>query len=69
MLKILSVYIDGFKNREVDRRLWLIIFIKLFIMFAVLKTFYFPNHLKANFATDQERANHVIDNITSYVAH
>lgn len=30
------------------RTLWLIIGIKLFIMFAILKVFFFPNFLKQN---------------------
>jgi hypothetical protein len=29
----------------IGRTLWLIIFIKLFIMFAVLKVFFFPSYL------------------------
>lgn len=30
------------------RTLWCIILIKLFIMFAVLKAFFFPSYLKGN---------------------
>lgn len=29
-----------------SRKLWLIIIIKLFIMFAVLRVFFFPNYVK-----------------------
>lgn len=49
----------------VGKTLWLIIFIKLFIMFAILKIFFFPNILKSNFNTDEERSNHVIEQITN----
>lgn len=63
--RILNFYVDGFKSMTVGRKLWLIIFIKLFIMFAILKLFFFPNILKSNFATDEERSNHVIDQITN----
>ncbi len=40
------LYADGFRNMTIGRTLWLIIFIKLFIIFAVLKIFFFPNYLK-----------------------
>ena len=41
------------------KKLWLIILIKLFIMFAILKVFFFPNILKDNFKTDRERIEHI----------
>lgn len=49
---------------KTGRKLWAIIFIKLFIMFAILKVFFFPDYLQTNFANDEERAAHVFDNIT-----
>lgn len=49
----------------VGKQLWLIIIIKLFIMFAVLKLFFFPDILKSNFDTDEERSDHVIEQITN----
>ena len=39
--KIFYLYYDGFKNMKLGKTLWLIIAIKLFIMFAI-----FPNHIK-----------------------
>jgi len=48
----------------VGRTLWKIIAIKLFIMFAILKLFFFPNFLEKNFNTEHERAGHVLDNLT-----
>jgi hypothetical protein len=46
------------------RQVWLIILIKLFIMFAILKGFFFPNFLKTNFETDQERSDYVLEILT-----
>ncbi len=46
------------------RSLWKIIIIKLLVMFAILKVFFFPNFLKTNFSTDQERADHVIQELS-----
>lgn len=66
-LKIYRFYRDGFKKMTVGKTLWKIIFLKLFIMFAVLKVFFFPNFLKTNFSTDQQRADHVIQQLTGSV--
>jgi hypothetical protein len=57
--KVYQFYKEGFSNMTIGKTLWLIIAIKLFIMFGILKTFFFPNFLKTNFATEQERADHV----------
>lgn len=57
-------YRDGFRSMLVGRTLWKIIAIKLFIIFAVLKLFFFPNYLENNFATESDRAGHVLENIT-----
>ena len=41
------------------RTLWKIIIIKLIVMFAVLKMFFFPDYLSTEFGNDQQRADHV----------
>jgi uncharacterized protein YpmB len=46
------------------RKLWAIIIIKLAIIFLVLRLFFFPNFLKSNFTTDEQRSNHVIEQLT-----
>ena len=61
--KVWTFYRDGFRGMAVGRTLWKIIFIKLFIMFAVLKLFFFPDVLQKNFHTDQERAEHVMEHL------
>jgi uncharacterized membrane protein len=62
--RIFHFYRDGFRQMTLGRTLWKIIFIKLFIMFAVLKFFFFPDFLATNFTTDAERADHVIEQLT-----
>lgn len=47
------------------RSLWLIVLIKVFIMFAVFKLVFFPNYLKTNFSNDEERSKHVIEQLTN----
>ncbi len=44
--KVYDLYYDGFRHMKLGRTLWAIILIKLFIMFAILKVFFFPNFLK-----------------------
>jgi len=63
-MKILRFYLDGFKGMILGRTLWAIILIKLFIIFFVLKLFFFPNLLKKNFSNDKERGKHVIEYLT-----
>lgn len=63
-VRIFRFYYEGFKTMTWGRQLWIIIFIKLFIMFAILKVFFFPDFLKTNFKTDQDRSNHVIEELT-----
>ena len=63
--KIFYFYYEGFVNLSfTGRKLWLIIFIKLFIMFAVLKLFFFPDFLKTKFRNNTERGNYVIEQLT-----
>jgi hypothetical protein len=57
-------YVDGFRSMTVGKTLWLVIGVKLFIMFAVLKMFFFPNFLKSKFDNDSERAEYVIEQLT-----
>ena len=46
--KVFHLYYDGFRQMTLGKTLWLIIGIKLFIIFVVLKIFFFPNFLKQN---------------------
>lgn len=56
-------YRDGFREMRVGRTLWAIILIKLFIMFAILKLFFFRDPLAGK--TGEERAATIIENITA----
>ncbi|MDA8165407.1 MAG: DUF4492 domain-containing protein [Desulfobacteraceae bacterium] len=57
---ILAFYLQGFRSMRLGRTLWAIILLKLFILFAVLKPFFFPDVLETRFASDAERADHVL---------
>lgn len=59
------MYVDGFKNMsKTSRLLWVIILVKLFIMFAILKVFFFPNFLNSVASTEEEKAEYVIEKLT-----
>ncbi len=65
-VRIWNFYYDGFRNMSVwGKQVWIVILIKLFIMFLVLKLFFFPNVLKKNFDTDEQRSEHVLENLTN----
>ena len=62
--RIYRFYCNGFRQMTLGRTLWKIIFIKLFILFAVLKFFFFPDFLATTFSTDKQRADYVIEQLT-----
>lgn len=43
-----DLYYDGFRHMTLGKTLWAIILIKLFIIFAILKVFFFPDFLKTH---------------------
>jgi hypothetical protein len=62
--RIFNFYYEGFATMTWGRQVWIVILLKLFIMFAVFRLFFFPNYLKTNFETDTERSDHVIEQLT-----
>jgi hypothetical protein len=63
--KLFRFYYDGFRTMSWwGRRVWLIIILKLCILFLVLKLFFFPDFLKTNFSSDDERSDYVIEQLT-----
>ena len=61
---VVHLYRDGFREMTLGKTLWMVILIKLFVMFAVLKVFFFSDYLQSNFSTDRQRADHVLERIT-----
>ena len=59
LLKIWRFYVDGFKSMTTGRVLWLIILVKLFIMFAILRIFFFPNYLNEHTNSSEEKGEFV----------
>ena len=60
------MYVDGFKNlSRTGKVLWIIIIVKLIVMFAFLKVFFFPNYLNSVASNEEEKAAYVIEELTS----
>jgi hypothetical protein len=53
LYRAFDLYYDGFRSMRLGRMLWAIILVKLFIMFAILKVFFFPNFLKEHAQGDE----------------
>lgn len=61
---VFMFYYEGFRDMTIGKKLWAIILIKLFIMFFILKLFFFPNFLNSKFDTEEEKASYVLDELT-----
>jgi hypothetical protein len=67
--RVYRFYYDGFLDMSSwGKKVWLIIIIKLVIMFAIIKVLFFPDLLKQKFDNDKMRSEYVMDQLlnTSY---
>lgn len=63
LLKVWRFYYEGFRDLSWwGRRVWIIIIIKLFIIFAILKLFFFPDFLN-RFPTGKEKSEYVMEQL------
>ncbi|MDR3261805.1 MAG: DUF4492 domain-containing protein [Tannerella sp.] len=58
LLQIFRFYLEGFRSMTIGKTLWCIILIKLFIMFCLLKPFFFPRYL-GQFDSNPEKQEYV----------
>ncbi len=62
--RVFGFYYDGFRSMSLwGKKVWIIIIIKVFIMFAILKIFFFQDFLKSNFKDDKQRSEYVLDQL------
>jgi len=54
LYRIFDLYYDGFRHMRLGKTLWAVILIKLFIIFAILKVFFFPNFIKQHAEKGEE---------------
>lgn len=58
-VRIWRFYRDGFREMTTGRWLWLLIIVKLAIIFLVFKLLFFPDILKRDYDDDASRASAV----------
>ena len=52
--RVYDLYRDGFRHMRLGKLLWVIVLVKLFVIFVVLKIFFFPNFLKQHAKEGEE---------------
>lgn len=62
-----SMFWEGFKSMKLGKVLWTIVIIKLIIMFAILRPFFFPNFLNSKFEDSESKAEYVGQQLTNEV--
>jgi hypothetical protein len=64
LLRLFRFYYDGFRNMSLwGRNVWIVIIIKLFVIFAILRIFFFPDFLKSRFDNDKQRSEYVMNQL------
>jgi hypothetical protein len=57
-------YRDGFRNMtDWGKKAWIVLVIKLVIIFAIIRLFFFPDFLAKKFDNDSERSAYVRNQI------
>ncbi len=63
-IRIFRFYYDGFRGMTVGKKLWIIILIKLFVFFVIMKLFFFQDFLETRFENDEDRSEYVLEQLT-----
>ncbi len=53
LYRAFDLYYDGFRRMTLGKTLWAVIMVKRFIIFAVLKLFFFPDYIKSHAHGDE----------------
>ena len=54
-----TMFRDGFRNMTLGKTLWILVIIKLVIMFLILRPFFFPNFLNSKFDNPESKSDYV----------
>jgi len=63
IILIYDFYLNGFKNMKVGKTLWKLIFIKLAVIFIVLKFFVHDTNFNNKYKLEQEKIDFVYSNL------
>ena len=62
--RLFRFYHDGFRTMSWwGKRVWIIILIKLFVIFIILKIFFFRDFLQKKYETDEQKSEYVLDQL------
>ncbi|MBO7278716.1 MAG: DUF4492 domain-containing protein [Bacteroidales bacterium] len=61
--KIWNFYYEGIRSMTLGKTLWALVLIKLFIMFVILRIFFFKPAL-ADYETEEQKSEAVIEQLT-----
>lgn len=60
---VFEFYRQGFSAMRLGKTLWGLIFVKLFVIFVLLKVFVFDENLNSTFAKDADKSDFVLRNL------
>jgi hypothetical protein len=62
--RLFRFYYDGFTTMSWwGKRVWIIILIKLFVIFIILKLFFFRDFLQKKYSTDEQKSKYVLEQL------
>ncbi len=61
--RVFEFYKQGFSAMRLGKTLWGLIFIKLFVIFVLLKIFVFDENLNSTFASNADKSEFVLRNL------
>jgi len=62
--RVFAFYYEGFRGLTWGKTLWLLILLKLFLIFFVMKLFFFSDNFEHHYKTDEERSLQILENLT-----
>jgi uncharacterized membrane protein len=64
--RLYRFYHNGFRTMSWwGKRVWIIILVKLFVIFIILKIFFFRDFLQKKYETDEQKSEYVLDQLIS----
>jgi hypothetical protein len=62
--RLFRFYYDGFTTMSWwGKRVWIIILIKLFVIFIILKLLFFQDFLQKKYSTDEQKSKYVLEQL------